>query len=225
MQGPVLLGMAVSSHNAQQLGIATFDSVSASKQAPPAPTACPSSWFCSDVGYAMLGGSQVYKDGTWTLQAGGADIGNTADQFHGVWQLLPNDGSVSARVTTVSDTDDYSKAGVMLRQSVQPGSPYYAIFVTPRKGVIVQYRDAQGVTSVANDIPIDYKLPIYLEVARVGNSFSAYTSEDGVNWRLVDGETRTLNMSETLMAGLAFTSHSSLQPGTATFDTVNLGNT
>lgn len=223
MSGSAMAGLAVSSHNANQPGSATFDSVSVSTQAPPAPTICPKEWLCSDVGFAMLGGTQVYKNGVWTLQAGGADIGKTADQFHGAWQVLTNDGSVSAHVTAIADTDDYAKAGVMLRQSVEPGSPYYAIFVTAKKGLIVQYRVGQDVISVANDVPGNYKTPVYLKVGRVGNNFSAYMSNDGVNWQLIPGSTKTLNMSAKLLAGLAVTSHSTLQLCTATFDTVYIG--
>ncbi len=222
MNGPVLAGIAISSHNAQQLGSATLDSVNISTQTLLAPVACPDNWYCDDVGFAMLGGSQVYNNGTWTLQGGGADIGATADQFHGDWQYLSNDGSVSARVTSVSHSDAYAKAGVMLRQSTEPGSPYYAIFTTPNKGLIVQYRKAQGEVSVLNDFHIDNTLPIYLKVVRVGNTFSSYTSRDGVNWNILVSETVTFDMSTTLMAALAMTSHNSLQLGTATFDSVNI---
>jgi outer membrane protein assembly factor BamB len=222
LRGPMLVGLAVSSHNGGRLGGARFDSVNVGLQAPPAPTACPDGWVCDDVGFAMLGGTQVYDTGKWTLQGGGADIANTADQFHGVWQVLDGNGSVSARVIAVVHTDTYAKAGVMLRQSEEPGSPYYAVFATPDNGFIVQYRQSQGDISVLNNFPAVTKLPIYLKVAHVGNDFSAYYSEDGIDWTIIPNETRTLNMPTTLFAGLAMTSHSSLQLGTATFDSVNI---
>jgi hypothetical protein len=170
----------------------------------------------------MLGGTQVYNDGTWILQGGGADIANTADQFHGVWKILDGDGSVSARVTSLVHTDAYAKAGVMLRQSVEPGSPYYAVFVTPDKGLIVQYRLAQDANTVLNNYPEVTRLPVYLMVAHAGNVYSAYYSYDGVNWNIIPNETRTLDMPTSLFAMLAMTSHSSLQMGTAIFDSVNV---
>jgi len=220
--GPMSIGLAVSSHNGEQLGGAMFDSVNVGLQAPPAPTACPDNWQCDDIGFAMLGGTQVYDNGKWTLQGGGADIGKTSDQFHGVWQYLDGDGSVSARVISVAHTDAYAKAGVMLRQSVEPGSPFYAVFVTPDKGLIVEYRQSQNTISVLNDFKTVTQLPIYLMVAHTGDNFSAYYSYDGINWNIVPNETRTLDMPSSLFAILAMTSHSTLQMGTATFDSVNI---
>jgi hypothetical protein len=66
-------------------------------------------------------------------------------------------------------------------------------------------------------------LPIYLKVTRVGNLFNAYYSQDGVNWKKVLGETKTIAMPKTLLAGLAMTSHATLEEGTATFDSVYIG--
>ena len=60
-------------------------------------------------------------------------------------------------------------------------------------------------------------------VSRVGNVFNAYYSEDGVNWIMLKGETKTMDLPTTLFAGLAMTSHAELLLGTATFDSVSIG--
>jgi hypothetical protein len=179
--------------------------------------------MCDDIGYNLLPGSQVYNAGNWLLQGAGEDIAGTSDQFHGVWQTLSNDGSVSARITSVENVDPYSKAGVMLRLGMDPGSPYYAIFVTPHNRLIVQYREQQGGNSALNDFPAPGKLPIYLRVTRVGNVFNASYSQDDINWTQI-GTTKTINMPNKVFSGIAMTSHATLQEGTATFDSVNTGN-
>ena len=106
--------------------------------------ACPTGWTCGDIGTASPVGSQSLTAGTWTVQGGGADIFGTADAFHFVWQTLAADGSITSRVVSQSSPSGWSKAGLMLRATTDPASPYYAVFATPANGVVVQWRTAQG---------------------------------------------------------------------------------
>src|SRR5258708_9643566 len=130
MSGPVLAGMAVTSHNTGGLSTVTFDPVSVSTTVP-----CTGGWYCGDIGSPALAGSQSLSGGTWTIQAGGSDIYGTSDQFHFVSQALAADGSVSAHVVSQQNTSSWAKAGVMLHQSSDPASMYYAVFVTPGNGI------------------------------------------------------------------------------------------
>ena len=125
------------------MGSATFDTVNFSNTAPP-PPGCVTGWTCQDIGAPLLSGSQSVAGSTWTIQGAGGDIWGTSDQFHFVSQALAADGSVRAHVTSQTNTNAWAKAGVMLRQSSDPGSAYYAAFVTPGNGIVVQYRTAQG---------------------------------------------------------------------------------
>ena len=217
LAGPMQVGMAVSSSDWQQLGKANFASVQVTNQAPLTPTICTNGWMCNDVGYGMLPGSQIYNSGNWLLQGAGDDIARTEDQFHGVWQTLSFSGSVVARVTSIQKLNDFTKAGVMLREGMDPGSPFYAIFATPDKGLVVEYREQQEGNAALNDFPLVTNLPIYLRVTRIGNVFNAYYSQDGANWIMLPGETKTMDLPTTLFAGLAMTSHAELLLGTATF--------
>ena len=78
------------------------------------------------------------------MSAGGGDIWIGADELHLVWQNLAGDGVVSARVRLQQNTGAWAKAGVTMRATTDPGSPYYAVFVTPSNGVAVQYRTTDG---------------------------------------------------------------------------------
>ena len=156
--------------------------------------------------------------GVWTVRGGGSDIHDTADHFHFVWQSLAAGGSIIAHVTAQTNTNAWAKAGVMLRASTDPGAPNYALLVTPGNGVTVQYRASKG-GSTAN-IHVSGAVPVYLQVARAGNTFSAYTSTDGKTWKLVAGSTRTINIAGPMLEGLAVTSHSNGSLCTATIDSV-----
>ena len=109
----------------------------------------------------------------------------------------------------------------MLRATTDPGSPYYAVFVTPSNGVAVQWRKTQAAST--SQALATGTVPAYLQVARSGNTFTAYTSPDGVTWTAIPGSSVTFTMPTTVLAGLAVNSHTSTKLSTATFDSVSLG--
>lgn len=224
LSGGVLAGLAITSHNVTALGSATMDNVSVTTSAPPPPTACPSGWSCADVGNPTPAGAQSLSGSTWTIQGGGGDIWTTSDQFHYVWQSLAGDGTFSARVTSQTNTDPWAKAGVMLRQTTDPGSPAYAAFVTPGNGITVQYRTTQGGTT-SQAAGMAGATPAYLEVARSQGTFTAYSSQDGVSWSPIPGSSVTMSWSGSALAGMAVTSHNVETASTVVFDGPQLSNT
>ncbi len=216
--GSMLAGIAVSSNVPAQMGQATFDTVNVGTTAPP-PPACPTGWTCGDIGYPTPMGSQSLMGNTWSIVAGGGDIWGTADSFHYIWQNLASDGSISAHVTSQTNSSVYAKTGVMMRQTTSADAAYYMAAVTPGQGIQVQYRSDQGaVASQAANIP--GTVPSYVKVSRTGSSFSAYTSTDGISWTLVPGSTVTVNMSGTVLEGVASTSHNTAASCLATVDSV-----
>jgi hypothetical protein len=155
------------------------------------------------------------------VTGGGGDIWGTADSFHYVWQTMAGDGSVSAQVISQTASDPYAKAGVMIRDTSDPGSPYYAVYVTPGNGIVVQSRDAAGDNSIQPASIASGSAPVYLQVTRTGTTFSAAASPDGVNWTPVPGSALTLpNLSGAVLEGLAVTSHNTGQLSTVAFNSV-----
>jgi outer membrane protein assembly factor BamB/regulation of enolase protein 1 (concanavalin A-like superfamily) len=175
---------------------------------PPADPNCPSGDTCQDIG--STGGSESVSGGTWTVTAGGSGITGTSDQFRLMSQPSAGDVQIAARVTPGSA----SQAGIMLRQSNDPGSPYYGIFVTST-GVTVQYRKSfGGAAAVANTVTTTGR---YLEIQRQGDVLTAATSTNGSTYTAVPGSTATVLMPYASLAGLAASG------GTATFDSVAVG--
>lgn len=218
--GAMLAGMAVTANNPGQLSVASFTGVTLTNSAPPPPTQCPAGWNCADIGNPTPAGTQSLNGTTWTIVAGGADIWGTADAFHYVWQTLPGDGSLSARVVSQTAASDWSKAGVMLRQTTDPGSAYYAVLVTPGHGLVVQYRVSQGAFPGQITLSVTVTLPQFIRVGRAGNTFTAYTSSDGSTWTAAANSSVTISMPGTLLAGMAAASHNTLATSTVVFDSV-----
>jgi hypothetical protein len=185
---------------------------------------CPAPWTCADIGSPAPAGNQSFdpNTGTWTVNAGGADITGTSDQFRYISQPLTGDGSVIADVTSQANTSTGAKAGPMFRASADPAAPEYSVLVSPGQGIKVQIRKTQGgnTTKLANPAGT---APAYLKVTRSGTTFTAYTSADGVTWTLIPGSTATLTLSSSLLAGLAVTSHHSGTLGQVTADGVTVG--
>jgi hypothetical protein len=190
---------------------------------PPPGFLCPQGWSCGDIGSPAPAGTQTLGSGSWTVQGGGPDIWGTADAFHFVWQSLAGDGSVIADVTSLSASDPYAKAGVMIRGSTDPGAAYYAAYVSAGNGVLIQTRSAQGVSAVQTASQPG-GAPVYLQVTRAGTTFSAETSNDGITWTPLAGSGISIpNLGGATLEGLALTSHNSGQAGTATFGSVSIG--
>jgi hypothetical protein len=221
-----LAGLAVTSGDPAVVNTATMTGVAlpAGPPAPALPEACPAPWNCADIGSPVPAGTQSFdpNTATWTIKAGGADITGPSDQFRYVWQTLPGDGSVIADVTSQTDTSAGAKAGVMLRVSTDPGAPNYALVVSPGQGIKVQLRKTQGGTTQKLANPAG-TTPAWVKITRSGNTYTAYTSADGVTWTLIPGSSVTASLGTTLLAGLAVTSHSSGALCTVTMDGVSVG--
>ncbi|MGH9080189.1 MAG: hypothetical protein ACRDYE_08985, partial [Acidimicrobiales bacterium] len=215
-------GIATDSHNDAAYTVATVSDLAQLGGSTAPPGVCPDGWSCTDIGGALPAGQDNLTNGTWNEVGGGGDIWGTADAFHFASQSLAADGTVSAQVTSQQNTSPWAKAGVMLRTSTDPGSPYYAAFVTPGNGIAVQWRGTQAGTS--SQVLTAGTAPVYLEISRYtsgGQTFySAFSSPDGTNWTLVPGSTQVLTMTGSLLAGLAITSHDQGTGSAVTLDSV-----
>jgi hypothetical protein len=226
LPGQLVSGLAADSYDPSNYTYTAFDSVAQLDAAPQPPGICPSAWSCADIGGALPAGQQNVSGGTWTIQAGGGDIWSTSDQFHFDYQSLTGDGTVTAHVDTINSAGAWAKEGVMLRATTDPGSPYYALFVTPSNGLAVQYRTVQGGST--SQILTPGSVPQWVRVAQWTDTsgatpviyYSAYVSSDGSSWTLVPGSTQSFSMSGPLLAGTATDSYNQGTAATITMDSI-----
>jgi hypothetical protein len=157
--------------------------------------------------------------GTFTMTGSGNDIWNNADQFHYAYKTLTGAGSIVARVQSVSNTNTWAKAGVMIRETLDPGSKHAMMVVTPGQGVSFQRRtqtDGGSTDTTTGGITAPYWVKIERGIA--GN-FSGYASTDGVNWTM-QGTPESITMASTTYIGLAVTSHDAALTCEAVFSNV-----
>ncbi|WP_238412430.1 ABC transporter permease subunit [Saccharothrix deserti] len=133
------------------------------------------------------------------------------DSFSFAHKTLTGDGSITARLTSltavsssdgqapVEDTQPWTKAGVVIKESTTPGSQYAAMAVTGGHGVRMQHNftgDIAGTLSAK---------PSWLRLTRSGDTITGHESADGVNWHLV-GTVTLPGLPSTVQAGLFATS-------------------
>ncbi|HEY2951357.1 MAG TPA: PA14 domain-containing protein, partial [Verrucomicrobiae bacterium] len=181
-----------------------------------------------DIG-GPLPGSTSYDstNGIYTVKAGGADIWANADQFHFAWQLRTNDFDIKVRVESLTLENDYTKAGLMARESLAAGSPhvYASVFADNRPrannvgGYEMVYRITTGGLSDAIYPPLPQPLVSYpngwLRLRRAGNEFTAFASSNGVSW--IKYATTNLALPPTIYFGMGVTSHDNTRLTTARF--------
>src|SRR5262249_39845732 len=177
----------------------------------------PSPWLDQDIGSVGLAGSASYSSGTFSVKGSGTDISSTADAFHYVFQPLSGDTQLIARVASQQNTNAWAKAGVMIRETLTPGSKHAMMVITPGNGAAFQRRVSTGGTSTSTSGGTAIA-PYWVKIVRSGSNLSGHKSNDGVNWVLVGSD--TITMGSTVYIGLAVTSHNNSVLNASTFDNV-----
>jgi len=180
--------------------------------------ALPSPWSQTDIGQVGSTGSASYASGTFTVRAAGADIWGAADAFHYVFHALTGDGSIQARVASLTKTASWTKAGVMIRETLSAASAQALMLVSASKGVAFQRRTVTGGAST-NTAGSSAAAPRWVRLERSGSTVTGLESRDGITWSKVGSD--TIPMRSTVYVGLAVTSHADPAVATATFDDVS----
>jgi hypothetical protein len=180
----------------------------------------PSPWVTSDVGAVAATGSASHSSGTFTVAGSGADIWGTADEFRFVYQQITGDVTVVARVQSLTNTDAWAKAGVMIRATTAAGSQHAFTAVTPGNGLHFQRRTAtNGVTDDTGGV--SGAAPYWVRIQRSGNTFTSSVSTNGTLWTQL-GSPVTIAMATTTQVGLAVTSHLDGTLSTGVFTNVSV---
>jgi len=174
----------------------------------------PASWLSADIGNPITHGASGFQDGVFSVAGAGDDIWETADQFQYVYQTVQGDGQITARILSQTATNDWAKAGVMIKQSALQGAAYALLGTTPSNGLAFQHSFTNSTNGQS------YSLPAWVRLVRVGETVTAYTSSDGVNWSSYGN--MTLPMSSSVTVGMFVNSHNGTQLSTATFDNVTV---
>jgi VCBS repeat protein len=184
----------------------------------------PSGWQQADIGNVGAAGSAGFDGLRWTVSGSGADIWNTADEFRFAYHPLPNAFEIETRVETVQNVHPWTKAGVMVRTSLDANAPQASIFVTPGNGVSFQRRKSTAATSLATT-RTGIVAPVWLRLTGLNGTIRGYYRKNLTDrWTLVGQDTIANYPSPfDVFVGLAVTSHADGTLARATFSNLRAG--
>jgi glucose/arabinose dehydrogenase/regulation of enolase protein 1 (concanavalin A-like superfamily) len=178
----------------------------------------PPPWVTTNIGNTGIAGSAGYNNGTFTASGSGYDIWGTNDAFRYVYQPFSGNVDIRARVTGISNTNAWAKAGVMIRETLSANSKHAMVVVTPGHGVAFQRRTSTGGSSMHT--ASTGSVPYWVRLVRNGNTFTAYRSSTGSTWTQIAAV--TISMNTNVFVGLPVTSHNNSTLCAATFTNVSV---
>jgi hypothetical protein len=214
-------------------GFATFGALTTSGSGAIFPHPAPVGTFSGhqDIGGVAAPGTATFdsSSGTYTVKTSSYDIWDVSDSFHYVYKPLNGNGEIVARAVQIQPTDFWTKAGVMIRETLRPNSKNAFMLETadPNNQPIFHWRTDTGATSGESGAGFgSQSAPVWLRLVRSGNNFTGYYAVDINNgashgaWIQV-GSSVTVNMATTVYVGLALTGQGG-KTNTSTFDHVSI---
>jgi hypothetical protein len=179
-------------------------------------------WQSLDIGTSLPGYISIQPDGTWTIAGSGADIGKLGDSFRYTFTPQTGDFSITCRVTHQTNTDPSAKIGVMIRDTLDPGSRHFMLVRMPGNGVDPMWRvDMAQQTLDFKPKAYSGTLPVWLRVQRTGSLFMGFGSRDGASWTRI-GPVVQISMGMQVLAGICLTAHNDDQVCLAEVDHVSI---
>jgi hypothetical protein len=203
------IGLAVTSHNPSVLNTATFDNVLVG-------------WSSQDVGSVGVPGRVTFENNHFIIGGSGSDIWGTADSFHYVYRPLTlaapgTDHSIGVILQSLQNTNPFAKAGVMIRESVDPAAATVILDVKPDGGVEFMARSTTGAPMMfVGGGTYSLNSAFTLRLIMSGQTFSGYVCEPFSNTCQLIG-TASASISADGLIGLAVTSHDPSVVNTAVF--------
>jgi len=208
-----------------------------------APSSLPAPWKAVAVGNETPRGGAMFTNGQFTVAGGGPDIWGTADGFHFVYCRAAGDIEITVRVLRSENTSIFSKAAIMIRESLDPGARHATYSLNradsletaaqPNSTVLFGRLVAGDTTlpptpfcdtSVTDSVPdVDRShLPVFLRLVRTGDLIRTFVSADGVVWKN-DLMRRSMPLPDSVYVGLAVSSRTTAKINMAVFDSLRIG--
>jgi len=156
-----------------------------------------------------------YKN-IFEIKASGSDVWVNTDECRFVYQEVSGNFTLVAKLDSVETADQWTKAGLMIRNKIVPYSENVFLCMTNNKGYYFQARKESTAITVSVGSTLNSQTgPYWMKLERIGNTLNSYYSRDAEHWDSV-GSTE-IKLNEKVYAGLALTSHKKGVLATAKF--------
>ena len=158
--------------------------------------------------------------GEYRITGGGANMWGASDAFYFVWKRASGDLTLTADIQWVgTSAAEHRKAVLMVRQSLDPGSPY-ADAVSHGNGLTsLQFRGAPNEQTY--QIVAAEDGPSRLRMVKKGSRFTMYFGKPGEEWK-PSSPVEFVTLEGPFYVGLGVCSHVATTLETAVFSNVKL---
>ncbi len=176
-----------------------------------------------DVGSVGKPGTAVFDPsaGTYTLGAAGANMWAKADAMQFVWKKKSGDFSIAADIAFVgTSAQPHRKACLVIRQNLDPGSPYVDVAQHGSGLTSIQFRDATDGTTREIECMTDG--PSRVRLDRIGDDIYLSVGYAGGK-PAPSGASFHLHLADPVYVGLAVCAHDDNAFEAAVFSNVVIG--
>ena len=161
--------------------------------------------------------------GEYTITGGGANMWAATDAFYFVWKQVSGDVSLTADIQWVgTSTTEHRKAVLMVRQSLDPGSPYGDAVSHGNGLTSLQFRGATNEQTYQVIAAEDG--PSRLRIVKKGSRFSMYFGKPGEELKPT-GPVEFVTLHDPFYVGVGVCSHVATTLETAIFSNLKLEET
>lgn len=174
----------------------------------------------SDVGAPSHRGSVVFDPAKneYRVTGGGNNMWAGRDDFFFLWRKVTGDVVITASVKIVTGGAPHRKAGLIIRQGLEPGSVYADAVVHGSGLTALQWREKTNDVTRTIHFPVDG--PTRLRLERRRNAVTLFAGKDG--GQLVEMGSTELAPFSPMFAGLAVCAHDDKAETTAIFSDVSV---
>jgi len=175
-----------------------------------------------DVGSVKHLGEAEYDPGTgsYTVAGGGENMWFDTDAFHFVWNEARGDVSLAADIRWVGTGGNaHRKAGVMLRQGLEPDAAYADVVVHGDGLTSIQYRAERG--GPTREIQSSVSAPLRVRIEKEGDYVFMSVAPEGEPLRAGGGSFK-IRFQEPFLVGLAVCAHDDERLEKAVFGNVEI---
>lgn len=135
----------------------------------------------TDLGASLKGGLRNLGDGGFELYGAGEDIWGTRDEGRFLYQEAAGDFDVTVTLESMEDLEQYSKAGLMIRGSLDVDAPAALITLFASGEAQSPARGVKGTAMAAPDTQSP-GFPVDLKLERRGEKVTAFFRKEAQSW-------------------------------------------
>jgi TolB protein len=175
-----------------------------------------------DIGNVGIKGSAVYdtEDESYTIKGAGENMWFEKDALHYVWKKATGNNSLSAEITWIGEgVNPHRKAGVIIRQNLNQGSPYVDAIIHGDGLTSMQYRETED--GLTREIQSKINCPQKVMIQKEGDYVFMSVALNGEKLQSAGGSFK-IKFAEPYYIGIGVCSHDSTVLESAIFTNVEL---